>query len=69
MRQVLPSKSLPSVPWQARHADSDYGVSDEPDWRQVDWASHLHRAEVGQDSLTYGAAEERETVDAASERR
>ena len=53
MRQVLPSKSLPSVPWQARHADSDYGVSDEPDWRQVDWASHLHRAQVGPDSVNY----------------
>jgi len=124
MHKILPSKAMPSVPWQARHADSDYGVSDEPDWRQVDWASHLHRVEVGQDSLTYvdlgegegnpvvfvhglggqwqnfietlpriaqerrmmerpravndvvleflaetGAAEERETVDAASERR
>ncbi len=53
MHKILPSKAMPSVPWQARHADSDYGVSDEPDWRQVDWASHLHRVEVGQDSLTY----------------
>jgi len=53
MQKILPSKALPSVPWQARHADSDYGVSDKPDWRQVDWASHLHRLQVGQDSLTY----------------
>ena len=53
MPKLLPSKALPSVPWQARHADSDYGVSDEPDWRQVDWASHLHQVQVGRDTLTY----------------
>ncbi|MDQ3721441.1 MAG: alpha/beta fold hydrolase [Actinomycetota bacterium] len=53
MQQLLPSKVLPSVPWQARHAGSDYGVSDEPDWRQVDWEAHLHRVEVGPDSLNY----------------
>ena len=53
MHKILPSKALPSVPWQARHADSDYGVSDEPDWRRVDWADHLHRVQLGPDSVNY----------------
>jgi len=43
---LLPSKAPPSAPWQARRADSDYGVSAEPNWREVDWPAHLHRVEV-----------------------
>jgi pimeloyl-ACP methyl ester carboxylesterase len=51
--QILPSKAAPSVPWQARRADADYGLSDEPDWRGIDWPAHLHEIEVGRDRVHY----------------
>jgi pimeloyl-ACP methyl ester carboxylesterase len=53
MAKILPSTSAPSLPWQARKADSDYGVSDEPNWRGVDWAAHLHTVQAGADRLNY----------------
>jgi pimeloyl-ACP methyl ester carboxylesterase len=53
MAKILPSTAAPSLPWHARQADSDYGVSDEPDWRSVDWASHLHRVRIGDDEINY----------------
>jgi pimeloyl-ACP methyl ester carboxylesterase len=47
MAKVLPSRARPSAPWHARHADEDYGVSDEPNWRDIDWREHLHQVEIG----------------------
>jgi pimeloyl-ACP methyl ester carboxylesterase len=53
MGKILPSTAAPSLPWHARRADSDYGVSDDPDWREVDWGSHLHRVRVGDEEINY----------------
>ena len=53
MAQILPSKAPPSVPWQARKADPDYGVSDEPNWRDFDWPAHQHWVQVGPDTVNY----------------
>src|SRR5215210_832182 len=53
MGKILPSTAAPSLPWHARRADSDYGVSDDPDWREVDWGSHLHRVRVGDEQINY----------------
>jgi pimeloyl-ACP methyl ester carboxylesterase len=49
----LPAITLPAAPWAARHAGEDYGVSDHPDWREVDWQAHLHAADIGGSSVTY----------------
>ena len=38
--------SSPAGPWRASRAGGGYGVSATPDWRGVDWASHLHRVDV-----------------------
>ena len=53
MARILASKAPPALPRQARNAGPDYGVSDEPDWRQIDWAAHLHRVQVGPDIVNY----------------
>jgi pimeloyl-ACP methyl ester carboxylesterase len=53
MAKILPSTAAPSLPWHAHQADSDYGVSDEPNWRSVDWGSHLHRVRIGDDEINY----------------
>src|SRR3954447_6438299 len=53
MAKILPSTSAPSLPWHARQADSDYGVSDEPNWREVDWSQHLNTVEVDGNQINY----------------
>jgi pimeloyl-ACP methyl ester carboxylesterase len=50
--------SLPVPPFPARrkhalHAGDDYGVSDTPDWRGVDWAAHLHTIDIGGVPVNY----------------
>jgi pimeloyl-ACP methyl ester carboxylesterase len=46
MPKVLPSRARPAAPWHARQADDDYGVSDNPNWRDIDWREHLHQVEI-----------------------
>ncbi len=46
MARVFASAARPTTPWRARDADGDYGVTAEPDWRDVDWAAHLHQVEI-----------------------
>ncbi len=53
MAKILPSTAAPSLPWHARQADSDYGLSDEPNWRSVDWGSHLHTVQIGENEINY----------------
>jgi pimeloyl-ACP methyl ester carboxylesterase len=42
MATILPSRALPATPWAAGRAGDDYGVSDTPDWRAIDWREHSH---------------------------
>jgi pimeloyl-ACP methyl ester carboxylesterase len=53
MPRLLSSNAVPASPWAARRADDEYGVSSEPNWRGVDWRSHLHRVEVEGRSVNY----------------
>jgi pimeloyl-ACP methyl ester carboxylesterase len=53
MAKVLPSRAAPSAPWHARRADDDYGESDQPNWREVDWPSHLHQVELNGRRVNY----------------
>jgi pimeloyl-ACP methyl ester carboxylesterase len=47
---------IPPPPARRRdavEADGDYGVSDSPDWRDVDWAAHLHATDIGGTPVNY----------------
>ncbi len=52
MAAPLP-KVVPARPSQARRAGDDYGVSDRPDWRGVDWIAHQHRTRAAGAQLNY----------------
>src|SRR4051812_42586491 len=53
MARVFASSARPTTPWRARQADSEYGVSAEPNWREVDWRAHLHQVEIHGSSVNY----------------
>ncbi len=53
LARVYPAKVAPARPRAARHAGEDYGVSMEPDWRRVDWPSHLHDIKLAGRSVQY----------------
>ena len=53
MKTVLPSKVTPALPRSAEKAGDDYGVTDPPDWRTIDWAAHLHRIDIDGTSVNY----------------
>jgi pimeloyl-ACP methyl ester carboxylesterase len=53
MARVFASGARPTTPWQARHADSEYGVTAEPSWREVDWPAHLRKAEIHGSMVNY----------------
>ena len=53
MKTILPSKVPPAMRRAARNAGDDYGVTDPPDWRTIDWAKHLHRIEIDGTSVNY----------------
>jgi pimeloyl-ACP methyl ester carboxylesterase len=46
MKKFLQDKVAPARYAAASAAGDDYGVTDGPDWRSVDWAQHLHRAQI-----------------------
>jgi pimeloyl-ACP methyl ester carboxylesterase len=52
-RRLLPGTAAPAPPWAARRAGDGYGVSDRPDWREVDWSAHLHATEIDGARVTY----------------
>ena len=52
-KHVLPVRMRPASVKDARNASDDYGTSDSPNWREVDWRSHLHSIEVAGRSLNY----------------
>jgi pimeloyl-ACP methyl ester carboxylesterase len=49
----LPIAGLPARPGHARHAGDDYGVSDKPDWREVDWPAVQHRTSIAGSEVNY----------------
>jgi pimeloyl-ACP methyl ester carboxylesterase len=51
--RLLRPQARPTTPWRARRADDDYGETAAPDWRQVDWAAHLHRVELSGRDVNY----------------
>jgi pimeloyl-ACP methyl ester carboxylesterase len=53
MARVFASAARPTTPRAARRADDEYGVTAEPSWRAVDWAAHLHQAEIHGSKVNY----------------
>src|SRR3954462_7351145 len=53
MARVFASSARPTTPWRARQADSEYGVTAEPSWREVDWPAHLHQTEIHGSTVNY----------------
>jgi pimeloyl-ACP methyl ester carboxylesterase len=45
-KRILPSPARPASLASASRAGSDYGVSDQPDWRTVAWRNHLRAVTV-----------------------
>src|SRR3954469_7396399 len=53
MAEGSPRKARPTAPWHAKRADDEYGRRDEPDWRTIDWQSHLHQVEIERRRVNY----------------
>ena len=53
MKTILPSRVPPAFPRSARKAGDDYGVTDPPDWRTIDWPAHLNRIDIDGTSVNY----------------
>jgi pimeloyl-ACP methyl ester carboxylesterase len=53
MKTVLPTRVPPATPGAARRAGDDYGATDPPDWREIDWPAHSHQIEVAGTQLHY----------------
>src|SRR4051794_3489812 len=53
MAEGSPRNARPTAPWDAKHADDEYGRRDEPDWRTIDWQSHLHQVEIERRRVNY----------------
>ncbi|MGI8593567.1 MAG: alpha/beta fold hydrolase [Solirubrobacteraceae bacterium] len=60
LRKVLPSPAWMAGRRAGRRADEEYGSSAEPSWREVDWSSHLHHAQVAGRRVRYVDLGERE---------
>jgi pimeloyl-ACP methyl ester carboxylesterase len=53
MAEGSPRNARPTAPWHAKRADEEYGRRDEPDWRTIDWQSHLHQVEIERRRVNY----------------
>ena len=53
LRDIWPSPARPLTHRAAGKADGQYGVSDSPDWRSIDWPLHTHQIEVNGRSMNY----------------
>jgi len=53
LRNVWPSTARPMTHRAARKADASYGVSDTPNWRDVDWPAHTKQVEINRRSVNY----------------
>jgi pimeloyl-ACP methyl ester carboxylesterase len=45
-KRILLSRARPATLAAASRAGADYGVSDQPDWRSVDWRGHLRAVTI-----------------------
>jgi pimeloyl-ACP methyl ester carboxylesterase len=52
-KTIRPSNARPALPSAAARADSGYGVTADPDWRDTDWSEHLHWAEIEGKRMNY----------------
>src|ERR687885_179299 len=43
----------PARPKMALDAPDDYGVTDPPDWREIDWEAHRHQVEIDGGKVEY----------------
>lgn len=53
MRKLFVHSAFPGNPLRAPSAGDDYGASDEPDWRDIDWRKHLRQNEFEGRRLNY----------------
>ncbi len=53
MKRLPISNVAPARLRAAQAAGDDYGVSDSPDWRSIDWPSQLRQAEIGGTRVNY----------------
>jgi len=53
MKRLAHAPPPPARRRDAARAGDDYGISDSPDWRTVDWAEHLRTMEIGGTPVNY----------------
>ncbi len=53
LRAIWPSPARPLTHRAARKADDRYGVSDNPDWRSVDWPAHTKQMLIDEREVNY----------------
>ncbi len=53
LRPIWPSPARPLTHREARKADDRYGVSDNPDWRSVDWPAHTKQMLIDEREVNY----------------
>jgi pimeloyl-ACP methyl ester carboxylesterase len=53
MAKLFVPTARPASVRSARRAGDDYGATALPDWRQIDWAAHLHTAEIDGTPVNY----------------
>ncbi len=53
MPRVFASSAPPTTPWRAKRANSDYGVTAQPSWREVDWQRRLHQVQIHGSAVNY----------------
>ena len=52
LKSTIP-RVAPARPGAARSAGDDYGVSDTPDWRSIDWAAHAGQEQIAGARVNY----------------
>ena len=53
MATILKPAARPAAPWKAARAGDDYGTAAQPDWREIDWSSHVHQVEINGRTINY----------------
>jgi len=51
--RLIPSRGLPARMRSAGRGGDDYGISDVPDWRGIDWSRHLHELQIDRRAVSY----------------